>query len=111
MDKSDGLEALSDTYPLGQVVISRRGKDKGTFYVVVGFPGKGRLALADAGKFNISRPKMKNPRHIQITSLRAAELAKQIEMGKDIDRGRLCQVLTGLRNAPEKIGNRDREAG
>ncbi|MBQ9564486.1 MAG: KOW domain-containing RNA-binding protein [Synergistaceae bacterium] len=101
MDKSDGVSSLSDVYPLGQVVLSRRGKDRGTFYVVVGFEGEGRLALADAGKFNVSRPKRKNPRHVQATSRRAAELAGQIEMGKDIDRGRLCQVLAGLRNAPE----------
>ena len=111
MDKPDELSSISGTYPLGQVVLSRRGKDRGTFYVVVGFPEKGRLALADAEKFNVSRPKKKNPRHVQATSFHAAEFAGQIEMGNDIDRGRLCQVLAGLKKAPEKFKDRDREAG
>ena len=111
MGKSDELEKLSDMYPLGQVVLSRRGKDRGTFYVVVGFPEGGRLALADAKRFNVSRPKRKNPRHVQATSCRAAGLAKRIEMGEDIDRGSLCQILAGFKGAPVSAEARNREAG
>ncbi|MBR1672283.1 MAG: KOW domain-containing RNA-binding protein [Fretibacterium sp.] len=100
MDKSDGsLELLPGHYPLGQVVLSRRGKDRGRFYVVVGFE-KDRLALADGDRFNVSRPKRKNPRHVQRTSRCAAELVELIGAKRDIDRGRFCQVLAGLRDAP-----------
>ena len=100
MDKPDGsLEPLFGSCPLGQVVLSRQGKDRGKFYVVVGFE-KDRLALADGERFNVSRPKKKNPRHIQRTSRCAAELVELIEAKRDIDRGRFCQILAGLRDVP-----------
>lgn len=67
MDKS--LDPRFGPYRLGQVVLSRRGKDRGSRYVVVGFPEEDRLALADADRFNVSRPKRKNPKHVQPTSL------------------------------------------
>ena len=50
MDKS--LDPRFGPYRLGQVVLSRRGKDRGNRYVVVGFPEEDRLALADADRFN-----------------------------------------------------------
>lgn len=105
MDKPDG-ELASGLFSLGQVVISKRGKDQGTVYVVVGFPERDRLALADAGKFNVARPKRKNPRHVQPTLRRAAELVGLIEAGKNIDRGRFCQILAGLRNASNQDSER-----
>ncbi len=102
MDKSDGsLELLPDPYSVGQVVLSRRGKDRGKFYVVVGFE-KDRLTLADGERFNVSRPKRKNPRHVQRTSHLAAELVELIEAKRDIDRGRFCQIVAGFRDAPVK---------
>ena len=111
MDKSDGsLELFPGSYSVGQVVLSRQGKDRGKFYVVIGFE-KGRLDLADGERFNVSRPKRKNPRHVQATSCRAAGLAKRIEMGEDIDRGSLCQFLAGFKGAPVSAEARNREAG
>lgn len=109
MDKPDGL-GLSARFPVGQVVLSIQGRDRGRFYVVAGLLEGGRLALADAGKFNVSRPKRKNPRHVQRTQLRATELAEIIGAGGDIDRGRFHELL-GLRNAPGNQDRRDREAG
>ena len=98
MDKSDGsLELFPGSYSVGQVVLSRQGKDRGKFYVVVGFE-KDRLTLADGERFNVSRPKRKNPRHVQRTSHLAAELVELIEAKRDIDRGRFCQILVGLRD-------------
>lgn len=94
MDKS--LDPRFGPYRLGQVVRSRRGKDRGSLYVIVGFPQEDRLALADAGKFNLSRPKRKNPKHVQPTLRCAAEVADLVVAGKEIDRGRLCQILRTL---------------
>ena len=44
--------------------VSGRGKDRGNRYVVVGFSEEDRLALVDADRFNVSRPKRKNPKHV-----------------------------------------------
>lgn len=83
-----------DGYRLGQVVISKRGKDAGRAYVIAGFLEGDRLALVDAKRFNVSRPKSKNPRHVQAT-LRFvdAKMIASIEAGKDINHGELRHFL------------------
>lgn len=99
MDKPNDLtEPLPVLYSIGQIVLSKQGKDRGTFYMVVGFEGN-RLALADAKRFNVSRPKKKNAKHVQWTSRRATGLVALIETGKNIDHGHFCQILAGLGNA------------
>jgi ribosomal protein L14E/L6E/L27E len=84
---------LLNAYRVGQIVISKRGKDAGHAYVIVGFLGEGNLALADAKKFNVDRPKPKNSKHVQATSHVVAEVAARVESGKNIDRGELCRFL------------------
>jgi ribosomal protein L14E/L6E/L27E len=84
---------LNDEYRVGQVVVSKRGKDAGHRYVIVGFLGEKRLALADAGKFNVDRPKSKNPKHVMPTPHVMKEAAMCAEAGKNINRGELCRFL------------------
>lgn len=97
-------------YRVGQIVISKRGKDVGQAYVITGFFEGKRLALADAKRFNVSRPKTKNPRHVQVT-LRyvGAGMLAAIETGKDIDHGEFRRYLCSEEGAGNK--NRNGEAG
>ena len=95
-----------DEYRVGQVVVSKRGKDAGRTYVIVGFLDEKRLALADAEKFNVDRPKLKNPKHVRPTSHVSVNVVACVEAGKNIDRGELCRFWRALAN-----GNRNGEAG
>lgn len=98
-----------DKYYAGQIVKSKQGKDTGKFYVVTGIllldktgkTGVKRLALADAEKFNVNKPKLKNPAHVQIFKYNkfCDELAGIIKQGKDINKGRLSQIIASLENA------------
>ncbi|MDY6400616.1 MAG: hypothetical protein SPL10_04575 [Synergistales bacterium] len=74
-------------YQVGQIVISRQGKDTGLLYVVSGFEADGRVKLIRPERFNVSKPKKKNPKHLQSTLRRAEDLLNFIEAGKDIDAG------------------------
>jgi ribosomal protein L14E/L6E/L27E len=91
------MDKLLNEYRVGQIVISKRGKDAGRAYVIVGFLGEGNLALADAKKFNVDRPKSKNPKHVQSTSYVVAEVMTWVESGKNIDHGELCRFLARLK--------------
>ena len=82
---------------LGQVVISKQGKDMGRIYVVVGM-AEGRVFLADARKFNVMRPKRKNPKHLQPMRLVIEEVRKKAEEGQDIDHGRFRYLLSRHKN-------------
>ncbi|MBQ7593346.1 MAG: KOW domain-containing RNA-binding protein [Synergistaceae bacterium] len=74
-------------FEIGQIVISRQGKDTGLIYVVSGFEQDGRVKLIRPARFNVSKPKKKNPKHLQVTSRRAEELINHIKAGKNIDAG------------------------
>lgn len=50
----------------GSVAVSKAGRDKGYFMVVVG-EENGRLLVADGKERPLSRPKRKNPKHLQRT--------------------------------------------
>jgi ribosomal protein L14E/L6E/L27E len=82
---------------LGQVVISKQGKDVGRTYVVVGV-GKGRVFLADARRFNVSHPKRKNPKHLQPMRLVIDEIYKKAIEGQNIDHGRFSYLLSVMKN-------------
>ncbi|MDR3264985.1 MAG: KOW domain-containing RNA-binding protein [Synergistaceae bacterium] len=91
------MDRLLDGYRVGQIVISKRGKDVGRAYVIAGFIDGNKLALADAKRFNVSCPKPKNPRHVQVTSrFLDAEMIAAIEKGRDIDHGEFWRFLTTL---------------
>ena len=94
---------------LGQVVISKQGKDVGRTYVVVGV-GAGRVFLADARKYNISRPKRKNPKHLQPMRLIIDEIHKNVEEGQNIDHGRFRYLLSVMKNGGRE-NNRNGKAG
>ena len=74
-------------YQVGQIVISRQGKDKGIFYVISGFEADGKIKLIRPPKFNVSKPKTKNPKHLQSTLRCAENLLDLIKAGKNIDAG------------------------
>ncbi|MDR2523651.1 MAG: KOW domain-containing RNA-binding protein [Synergistaceae bacterium] len=93
---------MLDEYRVGQVVISKRGKDAGRAYVIVGFL-ENRLALADAVRFNVGRPKCKNPKHVKPMPRVIGEVAAWAKAGRKIDRGELCRLLESA-CGPERRG-------
>ena len=80
---------------LGQVVISRQGKDAGLEYIVGGFEQDGRVRLIRPEKFNTTHMKLKNPKHLQPTSKRAEDLVETIKAGKNIDAGHFHRSVKG----------------
>ena len=93
-----------DEYQLGQVVVSKRGKDAGHVYVIVGFLDENRLALADADKFNVNSPKSKNPKHVAPAPHVIKEITACVEAGKNINRGELCRFLESVAKESKRRG-------
>ena len=94
---------------LGQVVISKQGKDVGHTYVVVG-ASLGRVFLADTCKFNVLYPKRKNPKHLQPMQIVIDEVREKVEEGHNIDHGRFRYLLSLMKNGGKEI-NRNGKAG
>jgi ribosomal protein L14E/L6E/L27E len=51
---------------IGKIVISKAGRDKGRFAVVVGYDGY--VLIADGKEHKLSKPKRKNIKHITVTN-------------------------------------------
>lgn len=62
-------KALSDKYPIGQLVRSRQGRDQNRLYIVTAV-GDRNLDTADGTKWTVSKPKRKNPLHLQKINIR-----------------------------------------
>ena len=80
---------------VGQVVISRRGKDAGLMYLVGGYSPDGRVKLIRPERFNTARPKLKNPKHVQPAGRRAEDLVASIKAGQNIDAGHFHRSVKG----------------
>ncbi len=50
----------------GQIVCSKAGSDKETFFVVVGANGN-RVLVSNGKRFKLANPKQKNPKHLAQT--------------------------------------------
>ena len=75
-------------YFIGQIVFSRQGRDKGLIYVICGIEENNkRVKLIRPNKYNVNNPKIKNPKHLQLTHKRAEELIEKIKAGNNIDAG------------------------
>lgn len=66
---------------LGQVVISKQGRDNGTVYVVLKMDAS-YCYVADGRKTTYQRPKKKNEKHLQVTHWISAEIKEALALGK-----------------------------
>lgn len=84
-------------FPLGSLVLVKRGRHTGSVCVVVGFEKTSRgdrIMLADGRRFKVGRPKRKNVRHIDATGEVVIEVAQRLERGDSLDDGWLCEILS-----------------
>ena len=101
MEKDYDDLSLSTTQPftIGQLVRSKKGRDRGSFYLVIGIE-KSVLLLSDGRKRGLSHPKRKNMLHVQPTRKIAADFARQALLGSPRDE----QIRQGLISLTEGSG-------
>lgn len=80
----------------GDVVIVRRGKHKGSVFVVVAVEGEARVYVADGKHYPAARPKKKNVLHLQRTRISLGDVAERVAGGKPLDNGWLVQRMTAV---------------
>lgn len=67
---------------IARVVISKSGRDQGRMFVVVKVVNERFVLIADGDLRKIENPKMKNIRHLQITNIRAEDVATCLARGE-----------------------------
>ena len=76
-----GVKTMLDE-KLGQVVISRSGRDKDRMYVVVQVVNDRFVMLVDGDLRKIENPKLKNVKHIQFTGMKADDVIDYLARGE-----------------------------
>ena len=78
---------------VGRVVISKSGRDKGEYYVIVSVLDDKHAGIANGISRTMDAPKKKNLRHLCITNSRVPEFASLIKAEKVSANLKLASVL------------------
>ncbi|HHU92625.1 MAG TPA: RNA-binding protein [Halanaerobiaceae bacterium] len=71
-------------YSLGEIVISKAGRDAGKHYIIVGLEKENYVKIANGDTRRIENPKRKNVKHLYFTGDVIEELAIWLENKKRI---------------------------
>ena len=83
-------------YPVGAVVVSLKGKDKGRLMTVAGESGE-YLLVCDGRKRKLHSPKLKNPRHLGALESKDVRL----EVNAELTDGKLRRELSKIAKSLE----------
>ncbi|EDS72356.1 hypothetical protein [Anaerofustis stercorihominis] len=71
-------------YNVGDIVISKAGRDKGSFLVVIGFLDDDKLLLADGRLRKTENPKKKKIKHITKINAKSTLICDKIKCNEKI---------------------------
>lgn len=81
---------------LGQIVISRAGRDAGRRFVVVGVIDDFFVEISDGDLRRLEKPKKKKIKHLNITDEKAESLEEKLKSGARITNAEIRKALAGL---------------
>lgn len=87
---------MPGTIRLGQLVCSRAGRDRGRYYLVVGWADPRRAQVADGRYRPIARPKIKNVAHLEVTERVAEAVAEKLQRGEPVSDPMIREALAEL---------------
>lgn len=80
---------------LGQIVVSRAGRDAGKRFVVVKVVDDSFVEISDGDLRKIEKPKRKKVRHLKCTDEMAENLAEKLKNSGRITNAEIRKVLAG----------------
>jgi ribosomal protein L14E/L6E/L27E len=96
-----GMSSEKRDFPLGSLVIVKRGRHAGSVFAVVGIcseQNRDRILIADGIRISADKPKRKNPRHVTAAGAVSSDVAERLAGGRKIDDGWLAEVISRLEN-------------
>lgn len=87
---------MNDDALLGKLVYSRQGRDMGKPFLVVGQVNERYVLVADGDLRHIDNPKLKNLRHLRISSVKSEELMQALARGEPLENHRLRKLVREL---------------
>lgn len=78
---------------LGEIVYSKAGRDKKSYYVIVEIVGEGFVKIADGRVRKISNPKLKNVKHVKKIGVVLERIKAKLEKGTKVFNPELYSAL------------------
>jgi ribosomal protein L14E/L6E/L27E len=89
-----------DMPELGTVVLSKAGRDKGRYFVVVGIVDEAYVLLCDGGLRRLANPKRKKLKHIDVKPVTLPQVKEKLERDASLYDAELRHGLEALGYAP-----------
>ena len=89
---------------IGAVVLSRRGRDKGHYFVCVKVPGESEILIADGELHKLKKPKKKNIKHVKPNGAMLEKVKEKLNAGKKVFDS---EIRKGLRPFNEKTEEKE----
>lgn len=86
----------TDTELLGYLVYSRQGRDTGKPFLVVGQVNERYVLVADGEMRRVDNPKLKNLRHVSLSTLQSQEFIQALARGEPLENHRLRKLVREL---------------
>ncbi len=77
------MTLIDEQIKLGQLVCSRKGRDRGRYYLVLEISDDNLVYLVDGEKRRMGNPKQKNVKHLQVFPAIAEDLVQHWETGQN----------------------------
>jgi len=81
---------------LGQLVISKAGRDKEKAYLIAKILDESFVAVVDGSLRKLTQPKRKNIKHLQVTNKVASEIREKLLAGARLEDEQVRQVIQEL---------------
>lgn len=81
---------------LGQLVISKAGRDKGRKFIVLGIIDKNHVYISDGDLRKVEKPKKKKLKHLKITDFIADTLRGKLNKNKCVENFEVRNFLNSL---------------
>lgn len=89
---------------IGQVVISKAGRDKGKPFLIIEIVNENYVMAVDGDLRKVENPKMKNVKHLQFTNIIAEDVVELLSKGILPENHIIRKSLKNLINARENYG-------
>ena len=87
---------------LGQIVVSRAGRDAGKKFVIIKMLDSQFVEVSDGDLRRMERPKKKRIKHLNITEQKAESLGEKLKSGGRITNAEIRKALAGLNTQQNK---------
>lgn len=84
-------------YKAGDLVLSKSGRDKDRFFMVVGIIDEAYVYIADGSLRKLENPKKKKIKHLEFSGHASERISLKLEDGKKITNAELRKMLKELK--------------